>query len=50
MYIVDRVTKEGRCRIGDYADIREASKAVEADAQLHGADCVYYVEKEGERA
>lgn len=48
MYIVDRVTKENRYRIGKYADIQDASRAVEADAQLHGPDCVYYVEREGE--
>ena len=46
MYTVDRMKNGERIRLGEYTDIQQASKVIDADAQISGPDVAYYVERE----
>ena len=49
MYTVDRILNGERMRLGTFGDIQEASRVIDADAQVNGPDVVYYVEREGKK-
>lgn len=47
MYIVDKMTNGERVRLGEFADIQQASNAIDSDVRINGSDIVYYVERVG---
>lgn len=47
MYKVEKMVDGQRVEIGKYCDIDLASRAIDLDMRINGADIVYYVEREG---
>ncbi len=48
-YYVDRVKDGVRERLCGPVDMKEASRIIDADAQINGPDCAYYADWEGDR-
>jgi hypothetical protein len=48
-YYVDRVKNGIRERLCGPVDMKEASRIIDADAQINGPDCAYYADWEGDR-
>ena len=48
-YYVDRVKNGIRERLCGPVDMKEASRIIDADAQINGPDCAYYVDWEGDK-